>query len=141
MTQRSIQAGNSPTVIVRAGMDVRIEGWDEERVFASTEHKWGLKLERGSSAGLGQIRARAAIGNFVLFDLKGDVLKRKGEPVIEDAIQVQTGGGATVQVPYGSAVKVYAGGSVEVRDVSGDVVVYAGGRPVSPFSYVLPVST
>jgi hypothetical protein len=38
MTQRSIQAGKTPTVIVRAGMDVQVEGWDDERVLANTEH-------------------------------------------------------------------------------------------------------
>jgi hypothetical protein len=127
MTQRSIRAGKSPTVIVRAGMDVRIEGWDDERVFASTGHKWGLKLERGSGSGLGRFRARAAIGDLVLFDVKGDLLKRKAEPELDDAIQVQSGGDATVRVPYDSAVKVYAGKGVEVRGVRGDVAVYAGG--------------
>ena len=140
MTQRSIQAGKSPTVIVRAGTDVQIEGWEDERVFASTQHKWGLKLERGSGSALGHIRARAAVGDFVLFDLRGDLLKRKGGDALDDAIIMQSGGDATVRVPYDSAVKVYAGRSVDLRDVRGDVAVYAGGnvrvRDVPGLAYV-----
>lgn len=140
MTQRSIQAGATPTVIVRAGMDVQIEGWDDERVQASTEQKWGLKLERGSGSGMGRFRARAAIGDLVLFDLKGDLLKRSTEPDQDDTIQVQSGGSAVVRVPYGSSVKVYAGRGVEMRDVQGDVAIYAGGsvrvRDVPALDYI-----
>ncbi len=126
MTQRSIQAGASPTVIVKVGMNVQVEGWDDERVLASTEHKWGLKIERRSESALGHVRARAKVGDRVFFDLSTDLLKRKkkGEP--DDAIQVHIGGDAVVRVPYGSTVKVYAGRSVEVRDIRGGVTAYAG---------------
>ena len=43
MTQRSIHAGKTPAVIVKAGMNVQVDGWDDddERVLVSTEHKWG----------------------------------------------------------------------------------------------------
>jgi hypothetical protein len=128
MTQRSIHTGKSPTVIVRSGMDAQIEGWDDERVFASTESSWGLTLERGSGSGLGRFRARAAIGGRVLFDVNNHLLKRKTGPETDDAIQAQSGGDVIVRVPYGSAVKVYAGGRVTVRDVRGEVAVYAGGN-------------
>lgn len=127
MTQRSIHTGKSPTVIVRSGMDVQVEGWDGERVFASTESRWGLTLERDSGSGLGRFRARAAIGGHVLFDVNGH-LKRKAEPDTDDAIQAQSGGDMVVRVPYSSAVKVYAGGRVTVREVRGEVAVYAGGN-------------
>ncbi len=126
MTQRSIQAGKTPTVIVRTSMDVRVEGWDEGRVLASTEHKSGLKVERRSESALGHVRARAKVGDRVLFDFSTDVLKRKkkGEP--DDAIQVQSGGDTVVRVPYYSTVKIYAGKNVEVHDIRGRVTVYAG---------------
>jgi hypothetical protein len=126
MTQRSIQAGKTPTVIVKAGMDVQVEGWDDERVLASTEHKWGLKIERQSESAVGHVRARAKVGDRVLFDVSTDLLKRKQKGLPEDAIQVHVGGDAVVRVPYGSTVKVYAGRSTEVRDIGGSVTVYAG---------------
>lgn len=126
MTQRSIQAGRTPTVIVRAGMDVQVVGWDEERVLASTEHKRGLQVERHGESALGHVRARAKVGERVLFDVSTDLLKRKKQDVPGDAIQVKVGGDAVVRVPYGSTVQVYAGQSVEVREIRGSVTVYAG---------------
>jgi hypothetical protein len=50
--------------------------------------------------------------------------KKKDEP--DDAIQVQIGGDATVRVPYGSTVKIYAGRSVDAHNLRGRVSVYAG---------------
>jgi hypothetical protein len=126
MTERSIQGGKTPAVIIRAGMDVQVEGWDDERVLASTGHKWGLKIERRSESAVGHIRARAKVGDRVLFDVSSDLLKRKQKDVPDDAIQVQVGGDAVVRVPYASTVKVYAGRSVEVRYVHGSVTAYAG---------------
>ena len=126
MTQRSIQAGKTPTVIVRAGMDVQVKGWGDERVLASTEHKGGLKIERHSESAAGHIRARAKVGDHVLFDVSTDLPKRQQKDIPDDAVQVSAGGDATVRVPYSSAVKVYGGRSVEVRDIQGSVTVYAG---------------
>lgn len=126
MTQRSIQAGKTPTVIVKGGQDVQVEGWDEERVLASTEHKWGLKIERSSESALGHVRARAKVGDHVLFDLSTDLLKSKKKEMPGDAIQVKVGGDAIVRVPFASTVKIYAGHSAQVRDIRGDVTVYAG---------------
>jgi hypothetical protein len=132
MTERSIQAGKSPTVIVRGGMDVRVEGWEDERVLASTQHKWGLKVERRGESAVGHVRARAKVGDRVLFDFNADLIKpsyagkRKKKDVPEDAIQVQAGGDTVVRVPYGSTVKVYAGRSVDVRDIRNSVTAYAG---------------
>jgi len=54
-----------------------------------------------------------------------DLLKRTKKDVPDDAIQVRVGGDAVVRVPYGSTVTVYAGRSVEVRDIRGSVTVYA----------------
>ncbi len=126
MTQRSIQAGQAPTVIVKTSMDVRIEGWDAGRVFASTEHTRGLKIERGGRSARGRVRARARVGDHVLFDLSADLLKRGGKDVPDDAIQVKAGGDALVRVPHGSTIVVYAGKSVEAREIRGSVTVYAG---------------
>ncbi len=126
MAQRSMQAPQTPTVIVKGGMDVQVKGWDDERVLASTEHKWGLKIERGSESAVGRVRARAKVGDHVLFDLSTDLLKSKKKDVPSDAILVKVGGDAVVHVPFGSTIKIYAGRNAEVRDIRGDVTVYAG---------------
>ena len=47
MTQRSIQAGKMPTVIVRAGMDVQIEGWEDERGLRQHPAQMGLEAGTG----------------------------------------------------------------------------------------------
>ncbi|MGB8643870.1 MAG: hypothetical protein WCF84_01410 [Anaerolineae bacterium] len=125
MTRRSIQAGKIPTVIIRAGMDVQVEGWDDERVLASTEHKRGLKVERRSESVLGHLRARAKVGDRVIFDVSTDLLKRNKSDVPDDAIQVQAAGDTAVRVPYGSTVKIYAGRSIQARDIRGSVTAYA----------------
>ncbi len=126
MTQRSIQAGKAPIVIIKGGMDIQVEGWSEERVLASTEHKWGLKIERGSESALGHVRARAKVGDHVLFDLRTDLLKSKKKDTPRDAIQVKVGGDAFVRVPFNSSVKIFAGRSAEAHNSDGSVTVYAG---------------
>ncbi len=126
MTQRSVQAGKAPTVIVKGGMDVRVEGWSEERVLAGTEHRRGLTIERDGESALGQVRARAKVGDHVLFDLSADLLKRKKKDVLGDAILVKVDGDAVVHIPFNSTVKIYAGRSAEVQDICRGVTVYAG---------------
>ncbi len=124
MTQRSIQAGLTPTVIIRAGADIVVEGWDGDRVVAETEGRASLKVGRRSETEFG--RLRAAVGERVLLDLRADLPKRwrKGDP---DAIEVQVGGSGRVRVPQGSHVKVYAGRKVDLSAVGGRVSVYSGG--------------
>ena len=45
MTERSIQAGAAPTVVVKAGVSVTIKGVDGERVTAQTSGRWGLQVK------------------------------------------------------------------------------------------------
>ncbi len=125
MTQRSIQAGPAPTVVVKATGNVQVQGWDDERIFASTEHKSGLKIERRRESELGHMRARAKVGDRVLFDVSTDLLKRKKKDVPDDAIEVDVGGDVVVRVPRRSTLKVYAGRGVEAQDIYGSVTVYA----------------
>lgn len=49
MTKRTIVVGESPTVIIRAGGWARIEGIEGNQIVATTESRWGLKLERRGS--------------------------------------------------------------------------------------------
>ena len=126
MTQRSIQAGLTPTVIIRAGANITVEGWDGDRVVAETEGRAGLQVGRRSETEFGRLRAK--VGERVLLDLRADLprrwLLRRGDA---EAIEVQMGGSGRVRVPRGGSVKIYAGGSVDLRDVGGRVSVYSGG--------------
>lgn len=46
MTERTIIAGSTPQVIIRAGRDVTVKGYDSDRVLAGTSGNWGLQLKR-----------------------------------------------------------------------------------------------
>lgn len=124
MTQRSIHAGQTPTVIVRAGGDVQVEGWDDDRVLASTESRWGLKVERRSASEIGRVRAR--VGDRVLFDVHLDVIGRMKKKVGTEITEVTIGSSGQVYVPLSSNVEVYAGKSANVHDIQGDIAIYAG---------------
>ena len=46
MTRRSILAGTTPDVVIKAGASVTVKGRDGDHVIVETEDRWGLKLER-----------------------------------------------------------------------------------------------
>lgn len=46
MTQRTIVAGITPNVIIKAVASVTVKGGDGDRVIAGTDGRWGLKVER-----------------------------------------------------------------------------------------------
>jgi hypothetical protein len=46
MTQRSILAGTTPTVVIKAGANVTVQGQDGDRVTAEASGRWGLNVER-----------------------------------------------------------------------------------------------
>jgi hypothetical protein len=94
-------------------------------VLASTEGRWGLKVERRSETEIGRVRAR--VGERVLLDVHLDAIGRLKKNTRPEVTEVQIAGSGTVRVPLGSNLKVYAGKSVEVRDIRGGVAVYAGG--------------
>jgi hypothetical protein len=48
MTQRSILAGVTPTVIIKAGANVTVKGTNGGLVTAESESRWGLKVEKHS---------------------------------------------------------------------------------------------
>ena len=125
MTQRSILAGMTPTVIIKTGAGVTVEGWDRDQVRAETNSRGGLKVETRSEAEIG--RARAAVGDHVLFDVRLKLPGDKEKSRSGEAIEVQIGGEGKVRVPLGSRVKVYAGKDAQVSDIQGTVAIYAGG--------------
>ncbi len=122
MTQRSILAGANQTIIIKAGASVTVKGHDSDMVTADTG-KWGLTIERRSESQIG--RARAAVGDHVLFDWRLKVPNFTGKSDME-VIEVQMGGSGEVLVPYQSNLKVYAGKDIDVQGVKGQVDAYSG---------------
>src|SRR5690349_15009669 len=123
MTQRSILAGKNQTIIIRVGGSVIVKGHDSDLVVAETESKWGLSMERRSESQIG--RARAAVGELVLFDVRLKMPNIGGKSDAE-IIEVQIGANGEVLVPYASNLKVYAGKDIDVQDIQGQVDAYAG---------------
>ncbi len=125
MTQRSILAGNNPTIVIKAGANVTVKGVDGGQVTAQTTDMWGLQVDKKSEAEFA--RARAVVGETVLFDLR---FKRptSNESQWNDVIEIQVGGSGEVQVPFGSNLKVYAGKDILIQTVRGRVDAYAGGK-------------
>lgn len=124
MTQRSILAGRRPNIIIKTGSSVIVIGHDSDRIQAKTPDRWGLKVERRAESEIA--RARAAIGEHVIFDvrLKKPNLRRDND--LDDVIEVQIGGSGEVLVPFDSNLKVYAGKNIEVRGIRGEVNAYSG---------------
>ena len=124
VTQRSIVAGLNPTVIIRAGADVTVEGIDGDRVLAETPGRSGLQVRKASESEWARLRAK--VGEKVLFDLRADLPKAWRKDSDPDAIEVQVGGSGRVQVPQGSHVKLYTGRNAALHNVQGQVTVYSG---------------
>src|SRR5262245_48298747 len=115
MTQRSILAGANQTIIIKVGTSVTVKGHDSDLVTADTKGMWGLTLERRSASQIG--RARAAIGEHVLFDVRLKLPNLGGKNESNEVIEVQMGGSGEVLVPFSSNLKVYAGMDIDVQDV------------------------
>jgi len=122
MTQRSILAGTKPDVIIKTGVSVTVKGHDSDLV--RVEGRSGLKVEKHSKAEVA--RARAAIGEHVLFDVHLKKPNLKGQEKDKAVIEVQIGGSGEVLVPFDSNVKVYAGRDINVLNIKGQVDAYAG---------------
>ncbi len=126
MTRRSILAGTAPNVIIKAGGSVTVKGHESDRVSAENTGTEGLKVEGRSQSEVA--RARAAVGEHVLFDLRFKLPGWEGKNAASNVIEVQFGGDGEVFVPTGSNVKVYAGKDIDVQDIRGQVDAYSGYR-------------
>jgi hypothetical protein len=124
MTERSILAGKNQTIIIKVGASVTVKGHDSDTVVAETKDTWGVTLERRSESQIG--RARAAIGEHVLFDWRIKVPNLGEKKAENEVIEVQLGGSGEVFVPLSSSLKVYAGKDIEVRGIRGQVDAYSG---------------
>jgi len=128
MTQRSILAEKNQTIIIKVGGSVTVKGQDGDLVTAETEGKWGLTVEKRSESQIG--RARAAVGEHVLFDIRLKLPSALRSPSAgnEEVVEVQIGGSGQVLVPYESNLKVYAGQDIEVAGIKGQVAAYSGAK-------------
>ncbi|HTP09772.1 MAG TPA: hypothetical protein VMP08_16060, partial [Anaerolineae bacterium] len=130
MTQRSMLAGPTPTIVVRAVGSVTVEGWESDRIQADSDSRWGVQIERRKAAQIGRERARAAVGDRVLFDITFDNpfnrTKRLPKDFQGEVIEVQLGGDGQVHVPRGSHLAVYAGRNAEVHHLRDRVTATAG---------------
>jgi hypothetical protein len=124
MTQRSILAGKNQTIIIKAAASVTVKGHDSEMVTVETKGTWGVTLERRSEDQIG--RARAAIGEHVLFDWRIKVPNLGEKKAENEVIEVQLGGSGEVLVPFSSNLKVYAGKDIEVQGIQGQADAYSG---------------
>ncbi len=130
MTQRSMVAGQTPKLVIHAGGSVTVEGWDSDRLQAETDDSnWGLKIERRTEAEFG--RARAKLGERVLFDLRLTVPKALKKNADDEVLDVQIGNNGKVRVPRGSDVKVYAGGDINIKGVYGSTALFAGANLIA----------
>lgn len=124
MTQRSILAGKNQTIIIKVGGNVTVKGHDSDLVTAESKDMGGLTLERRSESQIG--RARAVVGDHVLFDVSIKLPNLKEKKAPDEVIEVQMGGSGEVLVPFESNIKVYAGKDIEVQGIKGQVDAYSG---------------
>jgi hypothetical protein len=126
MAQRSILAGTAPNVIIKAGGSVSGKGYDSDQVLARSASRGDPQVERRSRTEIG--RARAAIGDYVLFDVHLKLPGGERQTTLDEAIAVQIRGSGEVLVPLASNLKVYAGKDIDVQGIRGQVDAYAGAK-------------
>jgi hypothetical protein len=109
MTQRVIQAGWTPTVIIRASGTVEVKGCTTDRIVASSAGRWGLKVKRRADT----IEIQIGGSGEVQVPLQSSVKVYAGQSIGVSNI----GGRATI----------YAGGHGYLRDVNTLVHAATGG--------------
>jgi len=120
-----MQVGSNQTIIIKVGTSVVVKGHDSDMLVAETTGKWGLALERHSAYQVA--RARAVVGETVLFDIKlKKPASQANQKESEEVIEVKIGTNGEVLVPFSSNLKIYAGKDIDVQAVKGRVDAYAG---------------
>ena len=126
MAQRSILAGTAPDVIIKAGGSVSVKGYESDQVVARSASRGDPQVERRSRTEVG--RARAAIGDYVLFDVHLKLPGGERQTTSDEVIAVQIRGSGEVFVPLASNLKVYAGMDIDVQGIRGQVDAYSGAK-------------
>jgi hypothetical protein len=109
MTQRTIQAGWAPTVIIRASGTVQVEGRANDRVLASSEGRWGLKVKRR--------------GDIIEVDIGGS---GQVQVPLQSSVKVYASQSIEIRNIGGSAT-IYAGGHGYLRAVNTLIQAATGG--------------
>jgi hypothetical protein len=109
MRQRMIQAGWTPTVIVRASGTVQVAGRTSDRVVANSEGRWGLKIKRR--------------GDTIEVEIGGS---GELEIPLQSSVKVYAGHSVGVRNIGGSAT-IYAGGHAYLRGVGTLIHAATGG--------------
>ena len=81
MTERSILAGKSPQIVIHAGGDVLVKGWDSERVLAESSGIWGLQIKRKN--GVIEVQIGGSGQALVPFDSSVKVYSGKSSEIQE----------------------------------------------------------
>ena len=123
MTQRTILAGKNQTIVIKVGGSVTVSGHDSDQVIAESK-VGGLTLEQRSESQIG--RARAAIGDHVLFDWRIKVPSLGEKKAENEVVEIQMSTDGEVRVPFESNLKVYAGKDIDVQGIQGQVDAYSG---------------
>lgn len=108
MTQRSMLVGRHPTVVIRAGSEVEVAGWDSDRLEAVTESRLGLNVGRRRG----------------VFDVQiggGGVVRLP----FGSAVTIYSGKSTTARQVYGN-LTVYAGAGAFLREVGAIAHISAG---------------
>ena len=124
MTHRSFLAGKNQTIIIKAGGSVSVKGHDSELIIAEARDKWGFSIDRHSEAEIG--RARAAVGERVLFDLRLKKPAIPGKGHSQEVIGIQMTGSGDILVPASSNLKIFAGKDIDVQGLKGQVDAISG---------------
>jgi hypothetical protein len=110
MTKRSILAGTTPNVVIKAGASVSVKGGDGDQVVAETDDHWGLKVERKKE----DIEVQLGSNGTVFVPLASHVKIYAGKNIDVQSIKGQVDG--------------YAGLDLIVHDVHCLGHASAGGR-------------
>lgn len=114
MTQRSLLVGLEPTILIRAGGAVEVQGAAGDRMDAETDSRWGLRVgqRRGTFTveigGDGVVRLPAS-SNLTVYSGKSATISGVG-----GRIAIHAGGGAFLR-NTGTLLHVSAGGLADVE--------------------------
>jgi hypothetical protein len=134
MTQRVIQAGWAPTVIVRAGGTVQVEGRAINQVVVQAEDRWGLKVQRRGAT----IEVQLGRSGEVQVPLQSSVKVYAGQSIgvqsIGGSAAVYAGGHAYLRAVHTLAYAATGGAlEIECERVEGDDLSCVAGRDLRCF--------
>ncbi|RPJ41569.1 MAG: hypothetical protein EHM21_13285 [Chloroflexi bacterium] len=83
MTERSINSGSAPQIVIRSGGDVLVKGWENDQVLAESSGNWGLEVKRKK----GQIEVQIGGNGQVLVPFGSSVKVYAGRSGMVENVQ------------------------------------------------------